>query len=149
VDAFDADVLIYAAVANHALGRRVRALFPADAVEVTGVVAGIGSVLLIPELLTKPLRENATDELEELAALLSRLDLLPTEEATAEMAASLGASYGLRAADAVHLATAVGAGADRFLTHNQSDFPKTITEIDITYPQDLPDPRIDQGGARL
>lgn len=28
MDAFDADVLIYAAVAGHELGRRVRALFP-------------------------------------------------------------------------------------------------------------------------
>lgn len=34
-------------------------------------------------------------------------------------------------------ATAVAAGADRFLTNNPSDFPKTITEIDITYPTDL------------
>jgi predicted nucleic acid-binding protein len=143
VDAFDADVLIYAAVADHALGRRVRALFPVDAIEVTGVVAGIGSVLLIPELLTKPLRENATDELEELGALLSRLDLLPTDEAIAALAAALGASYELRAADSVHLATAVGGGADRFLTNNLSDFPKTITEIDIVYPQDLPDPTVD------
>jgi len=140
MDAFDADVLIYAAVRDHPLGRRVRALFLVDPVEATGAVAGIGSVLLIPELLTKPLRENATDELDELAALLGRLDLRPADAVTAELATALGASYGLRAADAVHLATAVGTGADRFLTNNQSDFPKSITEIDITYPEDLPDP---------
>jgi predicted nucleic acid-binding protein len=54
----------------------------------------------------------------------------------------LGASYGLRAADAVHLATAVGAGADRFLTNNRSEFPKSITEIAVTYPDDLADPPI-------
>lgn len=141
MDAFDADVLIYAAVAGHKVGRRVRALFPAEPVEDTGVIAGIGSVLLLPELLTKPLREGATQELEELAALLSRLDLRPADTATAELATALGASYGLRAADAVHLATAVGAGADRFITNNVSDFPKTITEIDITYPMDLSDPK--------
>lgn len=141
MDAFDADVLIYAAVPDHALGRRVRALFAADPVETAGEVAGVGSVLLIPELLTKPLRENATAELDELGALLGRLDLRPTDEATAELAAAMGAAYGLRAADAVHLATAVGAGADRFLTNNRSDFPTTITEIDITYPEDLPDPK--------
>lgn len=139
MDAFDADVLIYAAVRDHPLGRRVRVLFPVNPVEATGAVAGIGSVLLIPELLTKPLRENATDELDELSALLGRLDLRPADEATAELATSLGASYRLRAADAVHLATAVGGGADRFLTNNLSDFPKTITEIDIAYPEDLPD----------
>lgn len=143
MDAFDADVLIYAAVCDHPLGRRVRVLFPIDPVEASGSVAGLGSVLLLPELLTKPLRENANDELEELGALLGRLDLRPADEATAELATALGASYGLRAADAIHLATAVGAGADRFLTNNQSDFPKTITEIDITYPQDLADPKLD------
>lgn len=139
MDAFDADVLIYAAVRDHPLGRRVRALFPVNPVEASGVVAGIGSVLLIPELLTKPLRENATDELDELGALLGRLDLRPVDEATAELATALGASYRLRAADAVHLATAVAAGADRFLTNNLSDFPKTITEIEISYPEDLLD----------
>jgi predicted nucleic acid-binding protein len=124
VDAFDADVLIYAAVAGHPLGRRVRALFPADPVAATGAVAGIGSVLLLPELLTRPLRENATEELDELAGLLGRLDLRPADEATAALATAIGASHGLRAADAVHLATAVIGGADRFLTNNQSDFPK-------------------------
>lgn len=138
MDAFDADVLIYAAVAGHRLGRRVRGLFPREQVEDTGAVAGIGSVLLLPELLTKPLREGATKDLDELGALLSRLDLRPTDEATAALATSLGAAYGLRAADAVHLATAVDAGADRFITNNASDFRKSIAEIDITYPEDLP-----------
>ncbi len=64
VDAFDADVLIYAAVYGHELGRRVRALFPPGPVGGSG--AGIGSVLLVPELLTKPLRERAHEELREL-----------------------------------------------------------------------------------
>lgn len=140
MDAFDADVLIYAAVADHGLGRRVRALFPAEPVEGPADVAGIGSVLLLPQLLAKPLRDTATDELEGLGALLSRLDLRSVDRATAELATALGASYRLRAADAVHLATAVGAGADRFLTDNKADFPRSITEIDITYPEDLPDP---------
>lgn len=138
MDAFDADVLIHAAVAQHDLRRRVRALLPAE--PGTGVVAGIGSLLLLPELLSKPLRERATDELEELTALLSRLDLRPVDAATAELATALGASYSLRAADAVHLATAVGAGADRFLTNDKADFPTSITEIDVTYPEELPDP---------
>jgi predicted nucleic acid-binding protein len=101
----------------------------------------MGSVLLLPELLSKPMRDQRSDELAELGALLSRLDLRPTDEATAELATALGASYRLRAADAVHLATAVGAGADRFLTNNRTDFPKSITEIDITYPEELPDLR--------
>ncbi len=64
MDAFDADVLIYAAVPDHHLGRHVRALFPGQATTASGAVAGIGSVLLIPELLTKPLRDGAEADLE-------------------------------------------------------------------------------------
>jgi len=40
----------------------------------------------------------------------------------------------LRAADAVHLSTAVIANADRFITNNTKDFPVSIAEIDVTYP---------------
>lgn len=140
MDAFDADVVIYAAVPGHALGRRVRALFPVEATTTSGAVAGIGSVLLIPELLTKPLRDAATAELEALGALLGRIDLRPVNESIAELATALGAAHRLRAADAVHLATAVAAGAERFITNNSSDFTKAISAIDVTYPDELPEP---------
>jgi predicted nucleic acid-binding protein len=140
MDAFDADVLIYAAVPDHPLGRRVRSLFLPEPPVTSGTSTGIGSVLLIPELLTKPIRDGVETELSALAALLARLELRPTDRATAELAAVLGASYGLRAADAVHLATAVAAGAERFITNNQSDFVKAVTEIDVTYPSELEDP---------
>lgn len=135
MDAFDADVLIYAAVDAHPLGTPVRALFPkrGDA----GEVAGLGSVLLLPELLTKPLRAGDSDELGSLAALLARLALLPVDAATAHLAVALGADHKLRTADAVHLATAVAGGADRFITNNRRHFPRTIEEIEIVYPADL------------
>jgi predicted nucleic acid-binding protein len=61
------------------------------------------------------------------------------DEALAELAASLGSTHKLRAVDAVHLATAVAAGADRFITNNSSDFTKDITEIDVVYPDELPE----------
>jgi predicted nucleic acid-binding protein len=140
MDAFDADVLIYAATADHPLGRRVRALFITGDTDDTVTSIGCGSVLLLPELLSKPMRDEADDEVADLAALLSRLELLPVDQATAELATVLGATYRLRAADAVHLATAVAAGADRFVTNNVRDFPKSITELEITYPSELPDP---------
>jgi len=142
VDAFDADVVIYAAMPDHPLGRRVRALFFGAAPD--PLVAGMGSVLLLPEVLTKPLRSDSHDDVIELTSLLGRLELRSIDRPTAELATALGVSYGLRAADAVHLATAVAAGADRFLTNNRSDFPKSITEIDVTYPDDLPDVRGEQ-----
>jgi predicted nucleic acid-binding protein len=70
-------------------------------------VAGIGSVLLLPEVLAKPLRDDATDEVRILAALLARLDLRPVDRATGELATALSSRYRLKAADATHLATAV------------------------------------------
>jgi hypothetical protein len=139
MDAFDADALIYAAVPGHELGRRVLALLPAEPMEQSGPGGPVGSVLLIPELLTKPTRDGADHELSALAAILGRLDLRPVDQATAELAVAVGASYGLRAADAVHLATAIATGADRFITNNARDFPRTISEIDITCPADLPE----------
>jgi predicted nucleic acid-binding protein len=135
MDCFDADVLIYAAVPGHPLGRRVAGMFKAE----PGTLARAGSVLLLPEILAMPLRDGATDEVRTLAGLLARLDLRPVDRATAELATALSRRYRLRAADATHLATAVGLGADRFITNNQRDFPTSITEIQITYPDDLPD----------
>ncbi|MGB3412470.1 MAG: PIN domain-containing protein [Microthrixaceae bacterium] len=138
MDAFDADVLIYAAEPGHALGSPVRALFESsDAADETSV-AGVGSVLLLPELLSRPLRNQAGGEVGALAALLGRLDLLPVDLAIAELATALGARHRLRAVDAVHLATAVAAGADRFITNNSHDFSGVVTEIDIVTPAELP-----------
>jgi predicted nucleic acid-binding protein len=136
MDAFDADVLIYAAAPGHPLGEQVAALFRSAT---PATPAGHGSVLLLPEVLGKPLHDGAADEVRVLAALLARLDLRPVDRATAELATALSSRYRLKAADATHLATAVGAGADRFITNNKRDFPLTITEIQVTYPADLAD----------
>ncbi len=138
MDAFDADALIYAAVPGHMLGARVLALFADEAPEDGASLAGIGSVLLLPEILAKHLKRG--DEVELLGAILGRVDLRPVDGAIARLAVALAARYGLRAADAVHLATAVGAGADRFITNNRRDFLPTIAEVDVTYPDELPDP---------
>jgi len=100
----------------------------------------MGSVLLLPEVLTRPTRDEAEDELAALYGLLARLDLRPVDEAVADLSVVLGATYKLKAADAVHLATAVNAGAGRFITNNTRDFRRGVAEIDITYPDDLPGP---------
>jgi predicted nucleic acid-binding protein len=136
MDAFDADVLIYAAVPRHPLGEQVAALFRSVA---PATSAGLGSVLLLPEVLGRPLRDGAIDEVRILAALLARLDLRPVDRATAELATALSSRYRLKAADATHLATAVSMGADRFIT-NKRDFPSTIMEIQVTNPADLAGP---------
>ncbi len=52
---------------------------------------------------------------------------------------SLRSGRRLSAADAIHLATAVAIGADRFIISNKRDFPGTMTGIAVTYPAELPD----------
>jgi hypothetical protein len=47
----------------------------------------------------------------------------------------------LKGAEATHLATAVVMGADRFITNNRRDFPKSIAEVDLVYPSELPEVR--------
>jgi predicted nucleic acid-binding protein len=137
MDAFDADAIIYAAVPDHPLGRRVLALFS----QADRQPAGAGSVLLLPEVLSRPLRDGGATEVLILAGVLARLDLRPVDRATAELATALCSKYGLRAADATHLATAIGVGADRFITSNRRDFGAVITELRVTYPADLPEAR--------
>lgn len=134
--AFDADVLIYAATKGHPLGPRIATLLGDTDID----EARIGSVLLLPEVLTKPMRRDPDSaETAALVSLLSRLELRPFNEPTARLSLALAIRYGLRAADAAHLATAVAAGAGRFVTNNRKDFPTTITEIAVTYPEDLPE----------
>lgn len=138
MDAFDADVLIYAALGD-SRGHRVARLFEIQVTEEPRHAVGVGSLVLLPEVLSKPLRDGSSAEVEALASFLSRLELRPLDRTTALLAVALAVTHGLRAADASHLATAVAAGADRFITNNRRDFPKRIEEIDVTYPEDLPD----------
>jgi predicted nucleic acid-binding protein len=134
MDAFDADVLIAAATLDDPVGEPIRRLYAESAVPTIGV----GSRLLEGETLIKPIRFGAFDELDELRRLLARLELHDVTAPISDLAVDLGAKYGLRTADAVHLATAVFAGADRFITSNRRDFRKEIAEIDVTYPDELP-----------
>ncbi|MFT4262783.1 MAG: PIN domain-containing protein [Nocardioides sp.] len=140
MNAFDSDVLIYAASPSGAVTvPGVRALF--EGLQ-DGEVAGMGSVLLAPEVLIKPQRCSAHDdaaaaEARTLAELLSRIDLWPVDDDVMVMAVGLGARYGLKTVDACHLATAVLAGADRFVTNNRKDFTRDIEEIDVVYPDEM------------
>jgi predicted nucleic acid-binding protein len=137
LDAFDADVLIYAAIPGHPLGQRVAALIPDDIEDARSRC--VGSTMLIPELLTKPERLGRLDEITALGYFVVRLDLQPATEAVAYYARDLGATYGLGALDSTHLATAIIAGADRFVTNNSKDFkPGVIEEIDVIFSADLP-----------
>lgn len=128
--ALNADVLIYAATEGHPLGERMRSLFEQH-------ISLTGSTLFIPELLIKPLRQGDDRKRYMLMAFLARMTLLAPDEPTGYAAAVLGASYGLKALDALLLATAIQAGAERFVTNNRKDFGKKIVELDIVYPAEL------------
>ena len=137
--AFDADVIIYSAEAGSPLGVPVANLL--GRLDAAPDSEAIGSVLLLPEVLAKPMRlDPESVETDRLARSLSRVTLCPVSLDLAKHAQALAARYSLRAADAVHLATAVMAGADAFITNNRKDFPKTIAEVAIWYPEDLPEP---------
>ncbi len=131
--AFDADVLIYAALPEHPLGEKVWAILNDKNLD----GERYGAVLLLPELLSKPTRSSSTAEVRALIGCLSRLELVAIDERAASLAVTLGASYGLRALDALHLAAAVSVGADAFLTNNSKDFSKRVAELTILYPDDL------------
>src|ERR1700759_1931147 len=106
MDAFDADVLIYAGIPGHPLGTRVAVLFRKASAD-QGAPVGVGSALLLPELLSKPLRDEDAAAVTVLSGSLPRLALRPVDQPIAARAAVLGAQYKLRAPDATHLATAI------------------------------------------
>jgi predicted nucleic acid-binding protein len=125
-DAFDSDVLIYAANGEIS-GLQVRALL-----ETSGEF--LGSVVLLPEMISNPIRTGNQIELAALERLLTRIDLKDVDHEIAEGSAMLAAKYGLKAADAIHLATAVVWGAERFHTNNRKDFGPHITEVEVVWP---------------
>ena len=126
LDAFDSDVLIYAA-GDDARATAIRAVIRDSS-------RPLGSTVLIPEVLTRPMRRGERKEYDVLVLLLAQLDLKAVDDEIADAATVLGANYGLRAADAIHLATAVVWGADRFHTNNRKDFGPHITEVEVVYP---------------
>lgn len=87
----------------------------------------------------KPIREHRLDELDQLARLLSRIELLGVDRDIADLAVSVGGKLGLKAPDSIHLATAMYAGADQFLTNNSRDLDAAFDGIEIIFPADLPD----------
>ena len=132
--AFDADVLIYAAQTIHAYGPDIRALLENPNLD----GSRSGSLLLLPELLSKPMRMGWQAELDALTDILATLELTPVDAPVAALAAQFGAVYKLKAPDATHLASAVSVGADTFITSNSRDFdPALILEVRVVFADDL------------
>lgn len=126
MEAFDADVLIYSII-DDARGAAIRRTL-------LGAGGRLGSNLLLVEVLRKPMRAGIAAEVRALRGVLSAFDLKPADDEVVDAALGLGVKYGLRATDAVHLATAVVWGAERFHTNNRKDFGPHITEVEVVHP---------------
>jgi predicted nucleic acid-binding protein len=126
VDAFDSDVLIYAAQ------RDPRGDIAARLVgETVPAVQVIGSVVLLTEVFAAPIGSIHEAERQRLINLIAALDLKDVDYEVADLAGTLRTKYRLKTPDALHLATAVQWGAERFHTNNSKDFGQPIDEIEI------------------
>lgn len=90
------------------------------------------AVITLMEVLVHPLRAGNAALAQQYRDILVNNDdlkLLPITIHIAEVAADLRARYGLRTPDALHIAAAISAGCDTFLT-NDSSF-KRVAEIGV------------------
>ncbi len=81
----------------------------------------VASALALMEVLVIPKRLGADDlcrKYHEFFRYFPGLTVVPVDEAVAEVAADLRARHAIRTPDAIHLATAIRAGAQAFLTQD-------------------------------
>lgn len=85
------------------------------------------------ECRVKPLRLGATKTLADMDAFFGRPDVrfLPITRAVFDRATTIRAAFNFKLGDSLHLAAAVEAGCDRFLTNDNrlSGFPDIAIEI--------------------
>lgn len=97
-----------------------------------GTVMAFSSVILLPEVLSYPLklkREDLEKAYREVLTGSPNFELMPVNHAIAERATELRAHHNLRTPDALHLATALEVQCDAFLTNDLG--LKRVTELSI------------------
>ena len=102
-----------------------------DAIEAGRIEAVFSSIGLI-EVLTGPKRAGnfaLAGQYRELLARFPHLTIGGINEAIVEIASDLRATYGISTPDAIHIATAIDAGAQKFITNDKR--LKRIKEIAI------------------
>ncbi len=100
-----------------------------DAIEAGRIEAVFSSIGLI-EVLTGPKRAGNFElagEYRELFARFPNLTIEGINESIVEIASDLRATYGISTPDAIHMATAIDAGAKKFLTNDKG--LKRVKEI--------------------
>jgi predicted nucleic acid-binding protein len=98
----------------------------------------ITSTIALTECLVKPLRDGDTTLVAAYSDLFETTDglhLVSVNAAVARRAADLRARYNLKTPDALHVATALEAGCDAFLT-NDADL-KRVSELRVLVLEDL------------
>jgi predicted nucleic acid-binding protein len=93
---------------------------------------GIASYLVLAEVLVHPIKTgNAilTQQYENVLVKSRDFQLIPIGEAVSKKAAELRAKYNLKTPDALHVASALVAGCDAFLTNDSGI--KRVTEITV------------------
>jgi len=124
MDAYDADIVIYASKGDARGARLVSALSTSSDAPI-----GIGSTLLAAETLVPGVDDSNRARVE---SILDRLALVPLDLHIARTAGVLRGIYRLKTPDATHLATAIMAGAERFVTGNRRDF-RHVREIEMVF----------------
>ena len=104
-----------------------------DAIEAGRIEAVFSSIGLI-EVLTGPKRTGNFElagEYRELFAHFPNLTIGGMNEAIVEIASNLRATYGISTPDAIHIATAIDANAQKFITNDKALRKIKIKEISI------------------
>src|SRR4051794_5420079 len=112
----DTNIFIYAVEGYEPEAAFLRELFAALE---RGRFAAVTSELTLAELLVKPFelgREDVVSAYTDLLEPSGRLAVVPVDRAVLVKAARHRATLGMLMPDAIHVATAVGAGCEMFLT---------------------------------
>jgi len=139
----DASPLIYFVERNPAYVDRVRAIIEqVDA----GSLEGVSSVMVLTEVLAHPIRLKESGIQRAYHRILrnsTNFRLIPLQESTAVEAANFRAHYNLRTPDALHIATALEAGCEAFLTNDHA--LRRVSEIRALVLDDLELPDVEKG----
>ena len=106
--------------------------FIIDYLEQSQSLRAISSVITLAEVLMHPIKENKQTLVKEYQDILlnsAEFSLMPVTVSVAQSAARFRAQYNLRTPDALHVATAIDAGCDAFLTNDLG--LKRVNELTI------------------
>ncbi|TVR21385.1 MAG: PIN domain-containing protein [Anaerolineaceae bacterium] len=97
-----------------------------------GLISGVSATMALTEVLVQPLKAGDTALAKRYEAALTNskdFRLEPLTTSIAHLAADLRARYNLKTPDAIHVATAIDAGCDGFLTNDTGI--KRVSEIKV------------------